>query len=158
MVQRVTRSTCSGGFTNSDERDCTISVGLVLGSSSGKLHGLPGELSEGSDRAEVGGKGFGHDGCPRVALAGRGEVAKAAGELGKVRRGVEEATGKMVVHEGELYSHSRARHERGHGGGQGRARGCACGRALSRSRMSAHVEHVVVYFCQCSTACLVALA
>ena len=58
MVQRVTRSTCSGGFTNSSERDCTVPVGLVLGSSSGKLHGLLGNLSEGSDRAEVGGKGF----------------------------------------------------------------------------------------------------
>jgi hypothetical protein len=46
----------------------------------------------------VGGKGFGHDGCPRAALVGRGEVAEAAGELGRVRRGTEEATGKMVVH------------------------------------------------------------
>jgi hypothetical protein len=27
------------------------------------------------------------------------------------------------------------------------ARGCACGRALACSRVSAHVEHVVVYFC-----------
>jgi hypothetical protein len=49
MVHRVTRSTCSGGFTNSGERDYTIPVGLVLGSSSGKLHGLLGKLSEGSD-------------------------------------------------------------------------------------------------------------
>jgi hypothetical protein len=63
MVQRVTRSTRSGGFTNSGEHDCTIPVGLVLDSSSGKLHGLLGKLSEGSDRAEVGGKGFGHGGC-----------------------------------------------------------------------------------------------
>jgi hypothetical protein len=46
----------------------------------------------------VGGKGFGHGGCPRAALAGRGEVAGAAGELGRVRRGTEEATGKMAVH------------------------------------------------------------
>jgi hypothetical protein len=58
MVQWITRSTCSGGFTNSGERDCTIPVGLVLGSSSGKLHGLLGKLSEGSDRAEVGGIGL----------------------------------------------------------------------------------------------------
>jgi hypothetical protein len=158
MVQGVTRSTCSGGFTNSGERDCTISVGLVLSSSLGKLHGLLGKLSEGSNRAEVGRKGFGHGGCPRAALAGCGEVAEAAGELGKVRRGAEEATGKMAVHEGGLYSHSRAQHGRGHGGGRGHVRGCACGRALSRSRVSAHVEHVVVYFRQCSTACLVALA
>jgi hypothetical protein len=158
MVQRVTRSTWSSEVTNSGERDCTIPVGLVLGSSSGKLHGLLGKLSEGLDRAEVGGKGFGHGGCPRAALADRGEVTGAAGELGKVRRGAEEATGKMVVHEGGLYIHSRAWHGRGHGGDRGRARGCTCGRALSRSRVSVHVEHVVVYFCQCSTACLVALA
>ena len=49
MVQRVTRSTCSGGFTNSGERDYTVLMGLVLGSSSGKLHGLLGKLSEGLD-------------------------------------------------------------------------------------------------------------
>jgi hypothetical protein len=98
MVQRVTRSTCSSGFTNSGERDHTVPVGMVLGSSSGKLHGLLGKLSEGLDRAEVDGKGFGHGGCPRAALAGRGEVAGAAGELRRVRRGIEEATGKMAVH------------------------------------------------------------
>jgi hypothetical protein len=86
MVQWFTRSTCSGGFTNSGERDCTVPVGLVLGSSSGKLHGLLRKLSEGSDRAEVGGGWFDHDGRPRAALAGRGEVAGAASELGKVRR------------------------------------------------------------------------
>jgi hypothetical protein len=49
MVQRVTQSTCSGRFTNSGERDYTIPVGLVLDSSSGKLHGLSGKLSEGLD-------------------------------------------------------------------------------------------------------------
>jgi hypothetical protein len=124
MVQGVTRSTCSGGFTNSGERERTILVGLVLGSSSGKLHGLLGKLSEGSDRAKVGGKGFGHGGCPRAVLAGRGEVAGTVGELGKVGRGAEEATGKMGMHEGELYSHSRARHGRGHRGGRGRVRAC----------------------------------
>ena len=58
MVQGVTRSTCSGGFTNSGERDCTVLVGLVLGSSSGKLHDLLRKLSEGSDRAEVGWNGL----------------------------------------------------------------------------------------------------
>ena len=46
------------GFTNSGERDLTAPVGLVLGSSLGKLHGLSGKLSEGSDRAEVGGSGL----------------------------------------------------------------------------------------------------
>jgi hypothetical protein len=79
-----------------------------------------------------------------VALAGRGEVAGAAGWLGKARRGAEGATGKVAVHEGGLYSHSRARH--------GRA-----GVLWARSRVPAHIEHVVVYFCRCSTACLVAL-
>ena len=91
-------------------------MGLVLGSSSGKLHGLLGKLSEGSDQAEVDGKGFGHSGCPRAALAGRGEVTGATSELRKVRRGAEEATGKMPVHKGGLYSRSRARYGRGHGG------------------------------------------
>jgi hypothetical protein len=117
-VQRFTRSTCSGGVPNSSEHDCAIPVARVLGSSSGKLHGLQGELSEGLDRAEEGGKGVGHGGCPRVDLAGSGEVAGAAGELGRVRRGTEEATGMMAGHWGGLYS-------RGAGvfTGQPRARG-----------------------------------
>ena len=97
-VQRFTRSTCSGGVPNSSEHDCAIPVAGVLGSSSGKLHGLLGELSKGLDRAEEGGKGFGHGGCPRAALVGRGEVAGAMGELGGVWRGIEEATGKMAGH------------------------------------------------------------
>jgi hypothetical protein len=95
---------CSGGVPNSGEHGCTISVAWVLGSSLGKLHGLQGELSEGLDRAEEGGKGVGHGGCPLVALAGRGEVAGAAGELGRVRRGAEEATGIMAGHLGGFYS------------------------------------------------------
>jgi hypothetical protein len=73
-------------------------VAGVLGSSSSKLHSLLGELSKGLDRAEEGGKGFGHGGCPRAALVGRGEVAGAMGELGGVWRGIEEATGKMAGH------------------------------------------------------------
>jgi hypothetical protein len=80
-VQRLTRSTCSGGVPNSGEHDCAIPVARVLGSSSCKLHGLQGELSKGLDRADEGGKGFGHGGCPRAALASRGEVAGAMGEL-----------------------------------------------------------------------------
>jgi hypothetical protein len=154
MVQRVTWSTCSGGFTNSGERDYTVPVGLVLGSSSGKLHGLLGKLSEGLERAEVDEKGFGHGGCPRVALVGRGEVAGAAGELGRVRHGTEEATGKMAVHWGGLYS-------RGTGVGMGRPRARGGSRASvlwTRPRVSAHVEHVGVYFCQGSTVDLVDLA
>ena len=97
-VQRLTRSTCAGGFLNSGEHDCAIPVTRVLGSSLSKLHGLTRELSEGLDRTEEDEKGVGHGGCPRVALAGHGEVTGAAGELGRVRRGVGEATGKMVVH------------------------------------------------------------
>jgi hypothetical protein len=58
MVQWFTRSTRSSGVTNSGERDLTAPVGLVLGSSLGKLHGLPRKLPEGSDRAEVGGNGL----------------------------------------------------------------------------------------------------
>jgi hypothetical protein len=153
-VQRVTRSTCSGGFTNSDERDYTVPVGLVLGSSLGKLHGLLGKLSEGMDQAEVGGKGVVHGGCPRAALAERREVVGAAGELGRVRRGAGEATGKMAVHWGGLYS-------RGAGVGTGlpRARGGSHAYVLwTRPRVSAHVEHVGVYFCQGSTTDLVDLA
>jgi hypothetical protein len=57
---------------------------------------------------------------------GRGEITRAAGWLGKARRGVEGVTGKVALHEGELYSHSRARHGCGHGGGRGRA----CAHAL----------------------------
>jgi hypothetical protein len=97
-VQRFTRSTCSGGVPNSGEHDCAIPVARVLDSSSGKHHGLLGDLSEGLDRAEEGRKAIGHGGCPRAALAGRGEVAGAMGELRGVRRGTEEATGKVAGH------------------------------------------------------------
>ena len=120
-MQRFTRSTCSDGVPNSGEHDCAIPVARVLGSSLGKHHGLLGDLSEGLDRAEEGGKRVGHGGCPRVALAGRGEVAGAKGELGGVRRGTEEATGKAAEHWDGLYS-------RGVGvvtGGRGRAGVCA---------------------------------
>jgi hypothetical protein len=79
-------------------------VAWVLGSSLGKLHNLQGELSKGLDRAEEGRKGVVHGGCPWAALAGRGEVAGAMGELGGVRRGTEEATGMMAGHRGGLYS------------------------------------------------------
>jgi hypothetical protein len=42
--------------------------------------------------------------APRAALAGRGEVAGAMGELGGVRRGTEEGTGKTARLWDELYS------------------------------------------------------
>jgi hypothetical protein len=116
MVQRVTRSTRSGGVTNSGEHDCTIlgaSPRLKLGQSSRPPRGaIQGLGSSGGGR-----EWSGHGGHRRAALAGRGEVAGVAGELRKVRRGVERVTGDMVVHGGGLYSHSRARHRRGHGGG-----------------------------------------
>ena len=104
-MQRFTPSTCSGGVPNSGEHDCAIPVARVLGSSLGKHHDLLGDLSEGLDRAEEGGKGVGHGGCPRAALAGRGEVARAMGELGGVRRGTEEAMRMVAGHRGGLYSH-----------------------------------------------------
>jgi hypothetical protein len=124
MAQRLTRSTCAGGVLNSGERDCAFPVAGVLGSSSGKLHGLLGKLPRGLDRAEEGGKRFGHGGCPRAALAGCREVAGAMGELRGVRHETEDATGKIAGHWGGLYS-------RGAGvvtGGRGRAgfRAWAC--------------------------------
>ena len=98
MVQRLTRSTCAGGFLNSGEHDCAIPVMRVLGSSLSKLHGLTRKLSEGLDRTEEDGKGVGHGGFSWAALAGRGEVAGAMGELRGVWRGAEDATGKLAGH------------------------------------------------------------
>ena len=89
MVQRVTLSTRSGGVKNSGEHDCTIPVGLVLDSSSGKLHGLLGELYKGSDRAEVGGDGLAMAGALGWLwqVAGRSLELRAGSEkLGAVRR------------------------------------------------------------------------
>jgi hypothetical protein len=90
MFQWITRSTCSGRFTNSGERDLTAPVGLVLGSSSGKLHSLLRKLSEGSDQAEVGGGGL-----IMVGILGRLwrvtgrslELRASSRKLGGVRRG-----------------------------------------------------------------------
>jgi hypothetical protein len=90
-------------------------VAGVLGSSSGKLHGLLGKLPRGLDRAEEGGKQFGHGGCHRAALAGRGEVAGAMGELRGVGRGTGDAMGKMAGHWGGLYSHGAGVVTSGHG-------------------------------------------
>jgi hypothetical protein len=125
MAQRLTRSTCAGRVPNSGERDCAFPVAGVLGSSSGKLHGLLGKLPRGLDRVEEGGKRFGHGGCPRVALAGRGEIAGAMGELRGVWRGTGDATGKIAGHWGGLSSRGA--------GGRGRAgvRARACSGAPS---------------------------
>jgi hypothetical protein len=125
MVQRLTRSTFTGGVPNSGEHNCAIPVARVLGSTSCKLHGLPGELSEGLDRAEEGGKRVGHGGCPRAALAGRGEVAGAMGELGGVRRGTEEATGKTAELWDGLYSCGAGMVTGGHGRAGVHTRACS---------------------------------
>jgi hypothetical protein len=100
-------------------------VARVLGSRSCKLHDLSGKLSEGLDRAEEGGKGAGHGGCPRAALAGRGEVAGAKGELGGVRRGTEEATGKAAEHWDGFYSRGAGVVTGGRGRAGVRARACS---------------------------------
>jgi hypothetical protein len=88
-VQRFTRSTCSGEVPNSGKHDCAIPVARVLGSSSGKLHDLLEDLSEGLDRAEEAGKRL----ATVVALgrlwrvAGRSpELWASSGELGVVQR------------------------------------------------------------------------
>jgi hypothetical protein len=125
MVQRLTRSTCAGGFLNSGEHDCAIPVMRVLGSSLSKLHGITRKLSEGLDRTEKDGKGVVHGGCSRAALAGRGEVAGAKGWLGKVRRGTEEATGKAAEHWGGLYSRGAGVVTGGRGRAGVRARACS---------------------------------
>jgi hypothetical protein len=104
MVQKRTRSTCAGGVPNSGEHDCAFPVAGVRGSSSGKLHDLLRYLSRGLDRAEEGEKWFGHGGCPRAGLAGRGEVVGATGELQGVWRSTEDSTGKIARHWGGLYS------------------------------------------------------
>jgi hypothetical protein len=90
MVRWFTRSTCSGGVTNSGERERTVPAGLVLGSSLGRLHGLSRKLSEGSDRAEVGGNGLATAGAlGRLwRVTGRSpELRAGSGRLGAMRRG-----------------------------------------------------------------------
>jgi hypothetical protein len=104
MAQTLTRSTCAGGVPNSGEHDCAFPVAGVLNSSSGKLYGLLGNLSRGLDRAKEGGEWFGHGGCPRAALAGRGEATGAMGELRGVGRWTGDATAKKAGHWGGLYS------------------------------------------------------
>jgi hypothetical protein len=101
-------------------------VTRVHGSSLSKSHSLTRKLSEGLDRTEEDGRGAGHGGCSRAALAGRGEVAGANGWLGQVRRGTEEATGKAAKHWGGFIAVARAWSRAAAG-----ARGFAHGRALS---------------------------
>jgi hypothetical protein len=129
MVQWVTRSTRSGGVTNSGERERTVPVGLVLGSSSRKLHGLSRKLSEGSDRAEVGGGGLITVGVlGRLwRVAGRSpELRASSGKPGAVRRGRQGRWPCMRV--GFMATRG---HDTGVGTGAAEgARGRACGRAL----------------------------
>jgi hypothetical protein len=110
---------------NSGEHNFAISVTRVLGSSLSKLHGLTRKLSEGLDRTKEDGKGAGHGGCSRAALAGRGEVAGAKGWLREVRRGTEEATGKAAEHWDGLYSRGAGVVTGGHGRAGVRARACS---------------------------------
>jgi hypothetical protein len=124
-VQGLTRSTCAGGFLNSGEHDWAIPVTRVPGSSLSKSHGLTRKLSEGLDRTEENGRGAGHGGCSRAALAGRGEVAGANGWLGQVRRGMEEVTGKAAKHWGGLYSRGAGVVTGGRGRAGVRARACS---------------------------------
>ena len=125
MVQGLTRSTCAGGFLNSGEHDWAIPVTRVPESSLSKSHGLTRKLSEGLDQTEEDGKGAGHGGCSRAALAGRGEVAGAKGGLGEVRRGTEEATGKAAEHWDGLYSRGAGVVMGGRGRAGVRARACS---------------------------------
>jgi hypothetical protein len=129
MVQWFTRSTCSGGVTNSRERERTVPAGLVLDSSLGRLHGPSRKLSEGSDRAEVGGSGL----VTMVALGRLWRVAErspelraGSGRLGVVRRGRQGRWPCMRV--GFIATRE---HDTGVGTGAAEgAQGRACGRAL----------------------------
>jgi hypothetical protein len=136
----------SGVVTNSGERERTVPVGLVLGSSSGKLHGLSRKLYEGSDRAKVGGGGLITVGILGRLwwVAGRSpELRASSGKPGVVRRGRQGRWSCMRA--GFIATRG---HDTGVGTGAAEGeRGARAGVLWARSRMTAHVEHVVVYFC-----------
>jgi hypothetical protein len=126
MAQRLTRSTCASGAPNSGEHDCAFSVAGVLGSSSGKLHGLLGNLSRVLDRAEEGGNGsatvvaFGR--LWRVAERSP-ELWASSGEFGagqRMQRGRQPSSGAGFIAVARAWSQAAAG-----------ARGFAHGRALS---------------------------
>ena len=125
MAQRLTRSTCAGGVLNFGEHDCAFPVAGVLGLSLGKLYGLPGKLPRGLDRAEEDREWFSHGGCPWAALAGRGEVAGAMGELRGVWHGAKDATGKTAGLWDGLYSRGAGVVTGGRGRAGVRARACS---------------------------------
>jgi hypothetical protein len=102
-----------------------FSGGEVLGLSLGKLYDLPGKLPWGLDRVEEDREWFGHGGCPRAALAGRGEVAGAMGELRGVWHGAKDATGKTAGLWDGLYSRGTGVVTGGRGRAGVRARACS---------------------------------
>jgi hypothetical protein len=137
----------------SGERDCTILVGWSSAQARASFMASWGSYPRARIERRWAGKGL----ATVVALgrlwrvAGRSpELRVSSGKLGASRRRQRGRWPCMRV--GFI-----ATRVHGTSMGTGAAEG-ACGRALSCSQVSAHVEHMVVYFCQCSTACLVALA
>jgi hypothetical protein len=126
MAQRLTRSTCAGGVPNSGERDCAFPVAEVLGSSSGKLHGLLGKLP----RAWIERRRAGNGSATMVVFGRLWRVAErspelwaSSGELGAgqgMQRGRWLGTGAGFIAVARAWSRAAAE-----------ARGFAHGRALS---------------------------
>jgi hypothetical protein len=147
MVRWFTRSTCSGGVTNSGERERTVPAGLVLGSSLGRLHGLSRKLSEGSDRAEVGGNGLATAGAlGRLwRVTGRSpELRAGSGRLGAMRRGGGGEQGRRPC----MWAGCIA--TRGHGTGAGtgatdHTRGRARQRPVRARLVRQGIEHVAAF-------------
>jgi hypothetical protein len=79
-----------------------------------------------------------HGGRSSVEEAGHDEVARAAGWLGKARRGAKGVIGRVAVHVGGLYSRSRTRHGRGRGG-RPTARGAHA--AMASPRLAGQARH-----------------
>jgi hypothetical protein len=125
MVEGFTRSTCAGGFLNSGERDSATPVMQALGSSLSEAHGFTRKLTGGLDRTEEDWRGVGHGGGFWSALAGRGEVARGDGWLGRVRRGTEEALGKATERWGGFYRRGSGVVTGGRGRAGVRARACS---------------------------------
>jgi hypothetical protein len=126
MVQRLTRSTCSGGVPNSGEHDFAIPVARVLGSSLCSFTASHGSYPKAWIERRRAGKGL----ATVVALgrlwrvAGRSpELWASSGELGVVRRrqrGRQPGSGTVFIAVAWAWSRAAAG-----------ARGFAHGRALS---------------------------
>jgi hypothetical protein len=152
MVQWITRSTCSGGVTNSGERDLTAPVGLVLGSSLGKLHGLPRKLSRA--RIERRWAGLVWSRWSPSGGSGRSRGGRRSCGLGSVQRGRQGRWPCMRV--GFIATRG---HDTGVGTGAAEGvRGRACGRALGAFPSACPCRTRGGLLLRCSTACLVALA